>query len=178
MSTKPKLRTFKAKNILPHPSNPRIITPDDVAKVQRSIEKYGYQARIIVDKKRVVIAGHTRLQALIALGYDDIEVVQVEMSEDKAREFRIIDNRSSELADWNPDLLLPELREFADPEDLHMFFPDVDLSINFSDDSFEIDERDLEKAQVILDKRLADTRVLNTRTIECPECHEHFEVSG
>lgn len=174
---KPKLRTFKIRSIKPYPDNPRIITDDDVAKVQRSIEKYGYQARIIVGKDRIIIAGHTRLKALKALGWEEVEVVVVDMTAQAAREYRIIDNRSSELAIWDPTLLVPELREFRDQADLAIYFPEVDLSIDVESTDFSIDQDDLDAAQAALDEHLRDNRDLTERIVKCPKCGKHLPIS-
>jgi ParB-like chromosome segregation protein Spo0J len=163
--------------IKPYEGNPRVITDADVERVKVSIETYGYQAPIIVDADNTIVVGHTRFQALQRLGFENVMVIRTDLPAAKAREYRVVDNRAAELVQWDRNLLIPELREFVNTEHLALFFPDIDLSIEFSNEGFEIDQADLDAAQESLDKRLKDTRKLKSRVIECPECERQFTVS-
>ena len=114
-------------SIKPYWRNPRR-HDKTVRELKKSIQRYGYVAPIIVDKKHVIIAGHARYKALRELGYEEIDVIVADhLSEDKVKEYRIADNKLSELADWDTDALKIELREF-----------DMDALIGFSEK--EIDE--------------------------------------
>lgn len=172
------LITLPLDQIIPYPENPRIIAEADINRVRASIERYGYRAKIIVDRDHVIVVGHTRRAALEALGYTEAEVIVTDLPPDKAAEYRIVDNRAAELATWDRDLLIPELREFVDQDHLALFFPEIDLSLDFSDTNLDITELDLERAQEALDARLRDSRNLRHRIIECPTCEHHFQVSG
>ena len=122
-----KLTKVKLTQIKPYWRNPRNNAPA-VEAVKRSIQEYGYNSPILVDKSLVVIAGHTRLIALRDLGYDEIQVGVVDLTEEQAKAYRIADNKSSELATWDEEMLLQELREITSIETLDVFFPAVDLS--------------------------------------------------
>lgn len=122
-----KLTKVKLTQIKPYWRNPRNNAPA-VEAVKRSIQEYGYNSPILVDKSLVVIAGHTRLTALRDLGYEDVQVGILDLTEEQAKAYRIADNKSSELATWDEEKLLQELREITNIESLDVFFPTVDLS--------------------------------------------------
>ena len=128
-----KLQKLKLAQIKPYWRNPRNnITA--VEAVKRSIEEYGYNSPILVDENFVVIAGHTRLLALRDLGWKEAEVGVLSLSDEKAKAYRIADNKSAELATWDQEKLLQELREITKIETLDVFFPGVDLSEMISED--------------------------------------------
>jgi len=161
--------------IKPYENNPRNITPEAVEAVKTSIENYGYVQPIVVDRDYVVIVGHTRLQALKALGVTEAPVYVFKGSDEKAREYRLIDNRTGELSQWDHKALVLELREFEEPL-LNQFFPDVDLEIGQLRD-MEVTNEDVEKAtqQVTTVKPATIAPLVE---VECPSCFHSFKVKA
>lgn len=127
-----KLTKIKLSQIKPYWRNPRNNAPA-VEAVKQSIREYGYNSPILVDKSYVVIAGHTRLTALRDLGFEEVQVGVLDLPEEKAKAYRIADNKSSELATWDEEKLIQELREISQIESLEVFFPSVDLSAMVSE---------------------------------------------
>ena len=104
-----KLITKKISEITPYENNPRR-NDTAVAAVEESIRQCGYIAPIIVDEDGVILAGHTRYKALKKLGRSECEVVVKDgLTEDQKRKYRILDNKTAELASWDYDLLEMEL---------------------------------------------------------------------
>ena len=101
-------------DIRPYPNNPR--TNDNaVDAVAASIREYGWRQPIVVDSDGVIICGHTRYKAAQKLGLDQVPVhVATDLSPEKIRAYRIADNQSADLADWNYDLLPIELKELGE----------------------------------------------------------------
>ncbi len=101
-------------DIRPYPNNPR--TNDNaVDTVAASIREYGWRQPIVVDSDGVIICGHTRYKAAQKLGMDQVPVhVATDLSPEKIRAYRIADNQSADLADWNYDLLPIELKELGE----------------------------------------------------------------
>lgn len=96
-------------DIKPYPNNPRR-NDDAVAAVVESIKQCGYCAPIVVDEDGVVLAGHTRLKALKKLGRKEAEVcVKTGMTEEQKKKYRLLDNKTSEIAGWDFDALASEL---------------------------------------------------------------------
>lgn len=67
------LKTLNLGDIHPYERNPRL-NDKAVEPVMKSIQKDGYRARIIVDNNGVIIAGHTRYEAMKRLGWTEAEV--------------------------------------------------------------------------------------------------------
>jgi DNA modification methylase len=102
--------------IRPYERNPRI-NDKAVEAVSRSIREFGWQVPIVVDESNVIIAGHTRYKAALALGMVEVPVsVARGLTPDQVRAYRIADNKTSELAEWNYDLLPLELSELQATE--------------------------------------------------------------
>lgn len=96
-------------DIKPYPNNPRK-NDDAVAAVVESIKQCGYCAPIVVDEDGVVLAGHTRLKALKKLGRTEAEVcVKTGMTKEQKKKYRLLDNKTNELAEWDFDALAEEL---------------------------------------------------------------------
>lgn len=96
--------------IIPYDKNPRK-NSKAVDVVTKSIKEFGFRNPILIDKSNTIIAGHTRLRAAIKLGMQEVPVIWVEdLNKDQIKAFRIMDNKSSEFADWDMDLLKDELK--------------------------------------------------------------------
>lgn len=104
-----RIETKTLDAVYPYERNPRK-NDDAVDAVAESIKQCGYIAPIIVDEDGVILAGHTRYKALQKLGRAECEVIVKEgLSEEQKRKYRILDNKTAELASWDFDLLETEL---------------------------------------------------------------------
>jgi ParB-like chromosome segregation protein Spo0J len=168
------IETLPLDQILPYAGNPRRIPQAAIDGVAESIQRYGYQQPIVVDPEHVVIAGHTRLLALQQLGFTEAQVFVVSLPEQKAREFRLIDNRTSEFAEWDQQALAIELREFESGL-LATYFPDVDLEIAALDDAATT-QADVDRAVDRITK-VKEPAIEHTTTVVCPSCFGEFEVA-
>lgn len=103
------IRNISLDEITPYPKNPRK-NDQAVDSVAESIRQCGYVAPIIVDENNVILAGHTRYKALKKLGKTEAEVVvKSGLSDEQKRKYRLLDNKTNELAEWDFDLLAGEL---------------------------------------------------------------------
>lgn len=97
--------------IFPYEKNPR---KNDMAvdKVAQSIKEFGFKQPIVIDKNKTIIVGHTRWKAALKLNLDKVPVLLADdLTKEKARAYRIADNKTNEFADWDNDLLRGELFE-------------------------------------------------------------------
>ena len=120
------VESWPVERVTPYAKNPR---RNDAAvdAVARSIQQYGFRQPIVVDKKGVVIVGHTRLKAAKQLGMTHVPVhVAKDLSASKASALRIADNKTNEIAEWDADLLNAEVRALAQLPD----FKDIELGMS------------------------------------------------
>ena len=97
--------------LVPYEHNPRIITQAAVDAVARSIAAYDFNEPIIADENGVILAGHNRLRAAKQLGLTEVPVLWLDdIDAQKARAYRIADNRTAEFAQWDRNLLDSELK--------------------------------------------------------------------
>jgi len=103
------LRTLS--EITPYPGNPRL-NEDAVDAVAQSIREFGFRQPIVVDAQGVIICGHTRYKAALKLGLEKVPVnVAKDLTPEQIKAYRIADNKTAELSEWNYDLLPIELGE-------------------------------------------------------------------
>ena len=104
-----KLKTVPISSIKPYEHNPRR-NDDAVDAVAESIRQCSYVAPIVVDENNVILAGHTRWKALQQLGRTTAQVCIADgLTEEQKRKYRILDNKTAEIAEWDDDLLRIEL---------------------------------------------------------------------
>ncbi|HZZ80636.1 MAG TPA: DNA modification methylase [Gemmataceae bacterium] len=106
-----KVELWSISRVKPYDKNPRL-NDDAVDAVAASIREFGFRQPIVVDAESVIICGHTRFKAAQKLGLEKVPVhVAKDLSPEKIKAFRIADNKTAELAEWNYDLLPIELGE-------------------------------------------------------------------
>ena len=174
MTMEQELRLVAVADIKPYDKNPRRIPKSAVDGVADSIKRYGYQQPIVVDKDLVVIVGHTRLRAIQQLGYEEIEVYAADLPEEKAREYRLVDNRVGEMTSWDHESLVAELREFESGL-LEQYFPNVDLEIGQIESARQVTQKDVDNAAEAIQKVNEGDTMLSTQ-VKCPSCYFVFDV--
>ena len=126
-----KIEQVKIEELIPYENNPRVneLAVNDVVE---SLVRYGFQQPIVCDKKMVIIAGHTRYKAAQLIGMDKVPVIIANLSEEKASEYRIADNKTGEGADWDWEKLEIELSNL---DSSFLEFMDFEL------DGFQLEEK-------------------------------------
>lgn len=100
-------------DLIEYDNNPRK-NEDAVQYVAESIRQFGFKVPCIVDSNNVLVAGHTRLKAAKFLGMETVPcIVADDLSEEQIQAFRLADNKVSEFAEWDEELLAIELSEIV-----------------------------------------------------------------
>ena len=100
--------------IRPYEKNPRI-NDGAVDAVVNSIREFGFRQPIVVDNDGVIIVGHTRWKAAKKMGLEKAPVhVATDLSPEQIKAYRIADNKTDEIADWDYELLPIELSELQE----------------------------------------------------------------
>lgn len=130
--------------VRPYEKNPRK-NADAVKYVKASIEKFGFKQPIVIDSNRVIIAGHTRLEAAKSLGMAEVPcIVADDLTDAQVKALRLADNKVAEFSEWEMNLLGEELGELAEISDIDMGDFGFDLSefdnIGLDDEETEVVE--------------------------------------
>ena len=154
-----KIEYVDIDSIKPYKNNPRH-NEEAIPYVMNSIKEFGFKNPIIIDKNNVIIAGHTRLESAKRLGMKEVPIIHADdLTEEQVKAFRLADNKVSEKAEWNFELLDEELNDLD--IDMEQYGFDKIEDINF-EDFYEDNEvkKDEEKKQ----------------TIVCPYCNKEIEI--
>lgn len=122
----------------PYENNPRN-NEQAVEAVANSIKEFGFKVPIVATIDGEIVNGHTRFKAAKFLKLKTVPVlIADDLTEEQIKAFRLADNKTGELAEWNVELLYGELDEL-DGFDMTLFgFEDIDFSL----DDFEEDEKE------------------------------------
>lgn len=149
--TQDRVLTYRAvSDLRPDPRNPsRKHNRKQLDAIARSIESFGFNAPVLVDKYNKVIAGHGRLEAAKTLQIERIPVISLDdLSESQAKAYTLADNRLTERSNWDDRLLATHLKELSEIvcdfeiEDTGFESPEIDLLIQGLDNPDEESEAD------------------------------------
>lgn len=131
----------KVEELIPYVNNPRN-NENAIDKVASSIKNFGFKVPLVIDSQNEVITGHTRLLASKKLGIEEVPVIIAnDLSEAQVKAFRIADNKVSEYAEWDMDLLKVELEEL---DELDFDLEDTGFEMSVIDDLIFSDMDDLD----------------------------------
>jgi hypothetical protein len=106
-----KIEMRKLSEIRPFENNPRI-NDAAVDAVATSIREFGFRQPLVVDELNVIVVGHTRYKAAMKLGLEEVPVhVAVGLTPAQIKAYRIADNQTNRLSEWDQDRLVVELME-------------------------------------------------------------------
>jgi len=170
--------------IKPYWRNPRN-NENALEAVKKSIADYGFNQPIVVDGQNVIIAGHTRFKVLQEMGQTQIPcVIKDDLTAQQAKAYRIADNKSGEIAVWDMDKLMQELREIKDITEMQEYFPDIDLQ-KFLEDTGGVDfepvtQASIDKIEGELSTQFQDRSAEQQDEyieLACPHCAAIFALS-
>ena len=160
-----KITDVKIQNIKPYHDNPRV-NNDAIDVVKKSLEEFGFQQPLVLDKDNVIIVGHTRFEAAKKLGIKKVPVQIANLNKNQAKAYRIADNRLNEDAKWDNELLNFEISNLIENN------YGID-SIGFESVELEnilknTEEKDLEENFKEIDSELETSKT-------CPKCGFEFD---
>jgi DNA modification methylase len=107
-----KIEIADISSIKPYENNPRKLSETAIEKVAMSLKEYGFRQPIVVDKDRVIVAGHTRFRASKKLGLKQVPISIIDnLTDEQINAYRIADNRTAEESEWDNELLKMEIKE-------------------------------------------------------------------
>ena len=164
---------IKIDKIKEYENNPRI-NDSAVNAVAESIKQFGFKVPIVVDGDNTIVAGHTRYKAAHRLGLSTVPcIVASDLTPEQIKAFRLADNKTAEIAEWDNDKLLDEIRSLLDTEiDMSCFGFDMD-SFNFEIESEAEIIQDIPPAPDFENDpktKIGDIYILGNHRLICGDC--------
>ena len=165
--------------IKPYENNPRI-NDDAVDAVAASLREFGFRQPIVVDEANVIIVGHTRWKAAKKLGLAKVPIhVARDLTAEQVKAYRIADNQTATLAEWDYKLLPIELKDLqaADYNMALLGFSAKDLAKMMAPEGTQglTDPDEVPAAPEEPITRPGDLWLLGAHTV-CPHCKEVNEI--
>jgi DNA modification methylase len=147
-ATSKQISLLAISELLPAPDNPRKHDRAQVGIIAKSIKAFGFNAPLLIDKYRKIIAGHARYDAAKLLGLTHVPVVFLDhLTEAQAKAYRLADNQLASRSRWNDELVAVQLKELSeildfDIEAIGFELPELDMRIQSLDDPDVADKAD------------------------------------
>ena len=143
-----RLKYVALDTIVPYVNNPRN-NEDAVDRVVASIKEFGFNVPLVLDTDNVIVTGHTRYKAAKKLGLEQVPCIYAEgLTKAQIKAYRIADNKVSEYASWDNDLLNIEFEQLKELDfDLELTgfnLDDIDGLLNVDGETGEVQEDDYE----------------------------------
>lgn len=135
------IQYINVSDIKEYENNPRH-NDGAVDAVAESIRQFGWKVPLVINIDNVIVAGHTRLKAAKKLGMVSVPcIVADDLTAEQVKAYRLADNKTGELADWDFLALESELSELAE----------MNLDFDMSDFGFDI-STGIDEAEVVEDE--------------------------
>ena len=172
------IKMLKLEELKPYENNPRF-NDNAVEYVAKSIKEFGFKVPIIIDKNNEIVAGHTRYKASLKLGLNEVPcIIADDLNEEQIKAFRLADNKVSEQATWNYDLLDIELDDI-DLSDFDFDMKDFGFDYNNSEEieeEIEIEEDEIPEIPEEPKSKLGDIYQLGEHRLMCGSALNKEEV--
>src|SRR6266436_10061459 len=102
-------------DLIPDPDNPRKHGRAQISAIAKSIEAFGFNAPILVDKNNKIVAGHGRYEAATLLGIDKVPVILLDhLTPNQAKAYMLADNQLTDRSTFDDNKLAIQLKELSD----------------------------------------------------------------
>ena len=160
------------RDIKPYKKNPR---KNDAAVpyVQNSIKTFGFKVPIVIDGGGEIVAGHTRYKAALNLGMETVPcIIADDLTPEQIKAFRLADNRTAELAQWDFELLDGELADILEIDMSEFGFETVE-----EEDDPDPDEYDADLARPEARTKPGDIYLLGNHRVMCGNSTKAADVA-
>ena len=174
-----KIELRDIREIHPYEKNPRI-NDKAVDAVAASLKEFGFRQPIVIDKDDIIIVGHTRYKAAQKLGLEKVPVhVAEDLTDAQIKAYRIADNQTATIADWDYDLLPLELQELNNMDfNLELLGFDSDKLAQLLASDVEAgltDEDAVPEPPKVATTKPGDLYLLGGK-VKCPKCGKEHKL--
>ena len=109
-----KIEFIKIEDLHPYEKNAKLHDAEQIKRIARSIEEFGFKQNLVIDEDNTVIIGHGRLEAAKTLGMTELPCIRAkDLTPEQIKALRLADNKVAE-SGWNEELLIQELGEIGE----------------------------------------------------------------
>ena len=159
--------------LTPYKKNARTHSASQIDLIGKSLLTYGFLNPVLIDDKKMIIAGHGRIEAAKKIGLTEAPCIEIShLTPDQKRAYILADNRLAELAEWDYDLLSSELAA------LDMDFTEIgfDQSFLIADKPALTDEDDVPDAPTDPKCKAGDIWLLGAHRLMCGDSTDQAQV--
>src|SRR5258708_17458473 len=152
MATRRQLLFVAIGDLITDPDNPRKHGRAQISAIAKSIEAFGFNAPILVDKNNKIVAGHGRYEAAMLLAIDKVPVILLDhLTPIQAKAYMLADNKLTDRSTWDDPKLAIHLKELSDlvldfdieatgfePPEIDLRIQSLDSALEDADDQFEL----------------------------------------
>lgn len=148
-----KVETILVDELHLDPNNARKHNQKNLDAIANSLKQFGQRKPIVITEDNVVVAGNGTLEAARIIGWKGVSCVRVpaDWDEDTIKAYALADNRTAELASWDSEILLSQLRELdlGDWDVKSLGFKEFDLKTR---DEIDTDIKEIaERYEVVIE---------------------------
>ncbi|MDR1240286.1 MAG: site-specific DNA-methyltransferase [Oscillospiraceae bacterium] len=179
-----KYQNIAIEKLKPYEHNARTHSEEQISKIAKSIEEFGFINPVLIDAEFGIIAGHCRVLAAKQIEMEEVPCLFVEdLTETQKRAYIIADNKLSLDAGWDFGILKIELEDLKNLDFNISLTGFDDFNFDLSNDSKEItdDDFDSDKINKILEEepksKLGDIYLLGEHRLMCGDSTNPEDVS-
>lgn len=174
--TELKIEYVKVADLIPYDKNPRNNTPA-VDACAESIKAFGFGQPIVIDENNVIVCGHTRLAASKKIGLEVIPCIRrTDLTPEQIRAYRVVDNKISELSEWNEDLLKTEILDLPEFNFGSFGFDMDDFTTDMGDADTTEDEFDVDAVPEVINVKRGEVWKLGEHRLMCGDSTKQEDV--
>jgi DNA modification methylase len=150
----------------PYENNARLHPKEQIEKIVNSINEFGFITPVIIDENNTILVGHGRTQAAKEAGLDKVPYRRItNLTEEQKRAYILADNKLSDIAEWDEELLKTELESIS--LDMTAFgFEDFNIEIEEEEET-EVVEDEIPEAPEEARSQLGDLYKLGNHRLYC-----------
>jgi ParB-like chromosome segregation protein Spo0J len=110
-----KIEQIVLDELIPYANNARTHSEEQVLQIASSIKEFGFNAPVLIDKDKGIIAGHGRVMAAKKLGLKEAPCIRLEhLTEAQKKAYILADNRIAMNSEWDEQMLGLEIMNLKD----------------------------------------------------------------
>ncbi len=153
------IRMVPLHEIKPYENNVRQHPVRQLESIVQSMQQFGFQQPLVIDKNNIIVCGHARYEAAATIGMENVPCqVASELTEEQINAYRILDNEIAAQGYTDESLLKIEMEKI--PE-----FDFTPFNLEMPDFNITSDE--------VCDEENKDENPLG-KLVTCPSCKYEF----